>query len=319
MDFYINHFSFSVAFQASGLFEEALTEVMRIRSLLNRVGCELYVCNALTTQDFGFANNLQSAVSGLSRDKRSLVLAWIDVSRRSYYTGTYQVAGDRILICGKDASMTALGEAGYRCLNGMDATSVSARIPAWCISPLPGEFSSGSEQSQTFELPNVWNTNAVQDQLAAHRAPILTWPQLSADCVEKFTSITFAADAFDEMRRRPFCKGDADRIMELLGILDFLKRDIDSNGVWSVPGKSQYESSFIGDSAPFSDSSDSEKNEFRERLTFRHPKISDADVFSPMHGKIKTQAGPIRMHFTWPPIKGQDLIVSYIGPKLTMR
>jgi hypothetical protein len=73
----------------------------------------------------------------------------------------------------------------------------------------------------------------------------------------------------------------------------------------------------FGDNAWFSDSSEAEKNEFEESLTFPHPVEPGQTLFCTWHGKVKTQQ--IRIHFSWPVRWDTPLYILYVGPKITRR
>lgn len=72
---------------------------------------------------------------------------------------------------------------------------------------------------------------------------------------------------------------------------------------------------FTGDKAWFSDSSSTEKSDFRKELTFRHPMNAGEYLFCTWHGKVKTPQ--LRIHFSWPIRASDPLYVVYIGPKIT--
>ena len=72
-----------------------------------------------------------------------------------------------------------------------------------------------------------------------------------------------------------------------------------------------------GRGAMFSDSSDTEKDDFASELRFRHPDRPDERLFCPWHGKVQTPQ--LRVHFSHPIRADVPLYVVYVGPKLTKR
>ncbi|MEI7996656.1 MAG: hypothetical protein WCH01_17300 [Methylococcaceae bacterium] len=82
-------------------------------------------------------------------------------------------------------------------------------------------------------------------------------------------------------------------------------------------GNRLYQEHFTGDKAWFSTSSDDEKIEFKNELTFNHPNNKDEKLFCPWHGKIKTPQ--IRIHFSYPIRADKPLYVPYIGLKITKK
>ena len=67
----------------------------------------------------------------------------------------------------------------------------------------------------------------------------------------------------------------------------------------------------------FSDSSDSEKRDFRQGLTFAHPEDPARSMFCPWHGKVRHPT--LRVHFSWPVRVGKPVHIVYAGPKITKR
>jgi hypothetical protein len=96
-----------------------------------------------------------------------------------------------------------------------------------------------------------------------------------------------------------------------------LKGCFDDQGHRNDEGHRLYANHFTGAKASFSDSSDSEKNDFRNELTFAHPEQPGETLFCAWHGKIKTPQ--IRIHFSWPVRSEAPLYVVYVGPKITKR
>jgi hypothetical protein len=73
----------------------------------------------------------------------------------------------------------------------------------------------------------------------------------------------------------------------------------------------------MGGNPLFSDSSDTEKLDFRNELTFRHPDQPGRSLFCPWHGKVRHLE--LRVHYTWSGRAGEPLYVVYVGPKITKR
>ena len=112
-----------------------------------------------------------------------------------------------------------------------------------------------------------------------------------------------------------FRQAPASRIRVLLEILDRFARTFDASGKRTPAGQRVYQSYFTGDSARFSDSSDTEKRDFDKELTFHDPNIPGRYLFCPWHGK----AADFRLHFSWPVRFGKPVYVVYVGLKITRR
>ena len=103
----------------------------------------------------------------------------------------------------------------------------------------------------------------------------------------------------------------------LFELLDRLARAFDADGARTSEGHRIYQDHFTGDRGSFSDSSDSEKRDFREALTFRRPDDTGESLFCTWHGKVRRPA--LRVHFSWPIRFGEPVYVVYAGPKITKR
>ncbi len=109
----------------------------------------------------------------------------------------------------------------------------------------------------------------------------------------------------------------------VLEILNRFKVCFDEKGQRTAEGNTIYQDFFTGKKeggghgAMFSDSSDSEKNEFGKELTFNHPGAPTQTLFCPWHGKVQTPQ--LRVHFSDPIRANEPLYVVYVGPKLTKR
>lgn len=126
-----------------------------------------------------------------------------------------------------------------------------------------------------------------------------------------FKDLRFANTIEETLVPYPFSKGISDRVFTLLQVLQTLVEETDSDGKLSEKGNQLLQEHFTGKKAWFTDSSEDEKNRFKDKLTFQ-------GCFCPWHGKIKIQQ--FRIHFEWPIPTGQRYLkIVYIGPKLTKK
>ena len=131
----------------------------------------------------------------------------------------------------------------------------------------------------------------------------------------RFRSLTITRTCFDPLTGIPFARSSADRFLVLLGILDRFARSFDADGKRTDTGQRIYRNYFSGNTALFSDSSDTEKRDFRKELTFLNPNLRGHRLFCPWHGK----AAEFRVHFSWPVRSGEPVYVVYVGLKITKR
>lgn len=96
-----------------------------------------------------------------------------------------------------------------------------------------------------------------------------------------------------------------------------LKQCVGDDDGLNAEGLEIQQNHFVGDKAWFTDSSDGEKREFKNELTFPHPERPGETLFCTWHGKVKTPQ--MRVHFAYPLKRNEPLYVVYIGPKITKR
>lgn len=152
-------------------------------------------------------------------------------------------------------------------------------------------------------------------------SPISSWNSLRKTSSARFAKLTFSGDCFKPLTRIPFKGSVAEDVLKLLNILNQLALEIDENGQRTAKGERIHDQYFKRKNALFSDSSNSEKNDFRSKLNFRHPENPHKQLFCPYHGKVSAlkKELTIRLHFSWPIQPEKPIYVVYIGPKLTKR
>lgn len=146
--------------------------------------------------------------------------------------------------------------------------------------------------------------------------PLRSWNALRERALARCTNLAFAEDAFEPLDPEPFNVGAANRLLERLLILDALKAHC-VGASFDPEGMRLRSEHFEGKKAWFTDSSDSEKVDFRSELTFAHPRIAGEKLFCPWHAKVKTPQ--LRIHYYDRFSASDPLFVVYVGPKITKR
>ena len=167
------------------------------------------------------------------------------------------------------------------------------------------------------DIDNFLDLSTLKSNLQDAEPLIRSWSALKNTALSQFSRLTFAEDCFEPLAKLPFAQSSAKTLVARLDVLSQLADARDKDGVQSIEGQQIYENYFTGENALFSDSSDQEKQRFREKLTFPHPKRRGHKLFCPYHGKEKHFQ--LRLHFSWPIQPRQPIYVLYIGPKLTKR
>lgn len=217
---------------------------------------------------------------------------------------------------GEIVTDTAVGEAAYCLCHGIDRAIVSMIPSSWLISPLSVEWHQNGH-IRSVDVPNYWDPNELMKSRAFAQISLESWEDLALTARSRYPDLTFSPDSFEPLQGYPFGKRVAERLLSRLGVLHELKNCFDKHGKRTSEGHEIYQKHFTGAKAWFSDSSDSEKAEFRNDLIFPHPAISEEYLFCTWHGKIQTP--PFRIHFSWPIRANEPLYIVYIGSKITKR
>ncbi len=217
---------------------------------------------------------------------------------------------------GEVVTDTALGEAAYCRLHGVDRSLVSMNPSSWLFSPVSVDYRENGT-SKNIDIPNYGDEDALRAALKAAPAPLESWEDLEEAARKRFERLMFSPGSFESLRGYPFGKGAAGRLQDRLAVLNDFAGCFDNQGKRTPDGHRIYKERFTGDKSWFSDSSLTEKSKFEQELTFPHPAKVGEFLFCTWHGKVKSPQ--LRIHFSWPVRAGEPLFVVYVGPKITKR
>lgn len=317
MELFANDLSIDRQFHDPATFRTAILGLMAMREVAGRFGrdvsCHRTFANLEPIPDMP----MQQAIRHLALNERRALMNWL-TRGGPFWDDVRRHDIDDWMEC-REAIVTdsAVGEAAYRTLHGIQCGLASAKPSTWQFSPVkvswrgePGELGDRSTN-----LDNWWDAATLEKGLERVPPPIRSWTALLAFSRTRFRSLTFADSCFDALLGVPFARGASERILVLLGILDRYARAFDPDGVRTPEGDQIYRDYFTGKRAWFSDSSDGEKRDFRTKLTFPHPDDPPKSLFCTWHGKESHMT--LRLHFSWPVRSGDRLYIVYAGPKLT--
>jgi hypothetical protein len=208
---------------------------------------------------------------------------------------------------------TSLGEAAFRIANNQNSSTVSFSPSRYEITPLKVTWFKAEGNKQFVEILNFWKFNTLQKYLEQQKIPITSWSELINRSKSDFPHLTFSDDLSDFLKAETFNSSIAERVTELLEILDTLKTCFDDQGNITEEGNEIKQKHFWKKDPAFSDESETNKNRFRAELTFQKP--DGEPIFCPFHGKIRHRQ--FRLHFSHPIKHNEPLYIAYIGPKIT--
>ena len=314
MNLLLNDLSIHGQFPDIPAFKAAIGRVMAIRSIAHKFSRELYSHRNVTNRRINPALSLFEALQRLPREQKQSLLLWL-TKWGPFWEDAAAHGPDNWLQCGEEiVTTTAVGEAAYCATVGIDRLLISLAPSAWTYSPVAVQMEPNSVGVIT--IPNYWEPTDLRRVLQNTPAPAKSWSNLEEDARARFQYLTFSTECFNYLNGHPFDPGAAASILSRLAVLNQLTSLVDSSGRRTAEGHQLYQDHFTGGRAGFSDSSDSEKNRFRHKLTFPHPEQPNSDLFCPWHGKINSP--PFRIHFNWPVSLGAPLYVVYVGWKITV-
>ena len=317
MEIFLNDQSLHGQYVDRSAFKISLERIMAMRALAKRFDRDVHCHSAILTRDVLQGVSLQRMVGALPRDRQRAVMRWL-TRGGPFWSCDRRHGGNDYLECQGDlVTESAIAEAAFRKFYDVECSLMSFSPSDWNQSPIEVIWRREAEgfDDETVAVENFWTVDNLEERLARARAPIHSWGQLQQVSAREFPRLTFGAECFNPLRALPFRRSAANRILELLRILDRFAVAFRADGTRSREGHMIFRNHFTGDNAVFSDSSPTEKQKFRQKLRFTHPDEPDQVLPCTWHGKVRTMT--LRIHFSWPIQFGQPVYVMYIGQKIT--
>jgi hypothetical protein len=318
VSFLVNDLSLSGQFHDLDSFRSAVEEIMEIRREIERLGSSLYCHRNLADSQVTSEHVMQRAVQILSPPKRRAWMLWLTKCGPFWEDDQLHNSEETWLeVNNKLVTGTAVGEAAVGCSRGWPRRLISFRPSEWLRDPIDVTWVHNDGIAEIVSVRNHWEVASVQAWLKANPVRLASWQDLAMQMRQACTRLTFATDTFEPLKGHPFAPNAAERIRELLFVLDMLKGGFDEDGRQNAEGRRLYAEYFTGARPRFTDSSDTEKNEWRKDMTFPHPEKRGQDLFCSWHEKVRSPQ--LRIHFSWPIRPDEPLYVMYVGPKITKR
>ena len=315
MKLLLNDLSIHKQFRDSSDFREAIERVSILRNIARKFEREVYCHRNTVNRQINSSMSVYQAIQAFSRDQKMAFLRWFD-QQGPFWEDAIQHDPSEWFECASEVvTETAVGEAAYCSNIGIDHCIISLTPSAWTYTPVTVTWA--DDVSIDTQLGNFWEPAMLEAALLQAEPPVTSWSELESVVISKFRHLKFSRSSFEPLNGRPFVHAVAYRIIALLDTLDRLQGCVDESGRRTSEGNRLLQSHFSGGNAWFSDSSVTEKRDFRNGLTFPHPERPGEYLFCTWHGKIRTDV--MRVHFSWPVHSNESLYVVYIGPKITKR
>lgn len=319
MDLLANDLSFHGQFHDIASFRDAFGRLMAMREVSRRYGRDVYCSRSLLSASAIRGTTMQQVFQRFPEAQRRSALGWMTRGGPFWDDARRHGSDDWLESQGKVVTDSAVGEAAYGNLHGLACGLISAIPSDWDLSPVVVSWrrEDACLEDRNTEVENWRDAVALKDRLHGTPQSIHSWNDMERISANRFANLIFANECFEPLAGLPFAKAASDRIFVLFGVLDRFADAFDENGARTAEGHRIYQDYFTGSNAPFSDSSDTEKREFRSQLTFPHPNDPGRSLFCTWHGKIRPMT--LRLHYCWSGGAGEPVYVVYVGPKITRR
>lgn len=215
-----------------------------------------------------------------------------------------------------------LGEAARRTKSGQLVVSFSFLGGGCDFSGNPLYVRHGliEEPLGEYRFPNYVQPDDLEAVALIQIPPPTSWKDMVVVARERFPYLILPDTLYSDkaIKRRPFSATIRDAAFGLMRVLDQYMQYRDVSGTENPDAREIVENYMTGERAIFSPESDSNKSEFKNKLTFVDPSEPGKRILAEWHGKISHQY--FRMHFEWPvPADQNRLKILYLGPKLTKK
>jgi len=313
---HINDLSLAGQYTDPQHFRSALEPLLEFRVNNPHLKQALYCSRSFSVLRATHAHSVQEAVLG-TRDRNyiGLVLSWLSKSGPFWDDERFGNADDFFRFGQVDVTDQGLGEAARRLLSGVQAGTYSFLDTANTFGATPLRVDHGLEEEPlgAVDVVNFWTMASLEPALLPIPA---SWKEVMEGAQPRFVELMFHRDILKTLEQTPFDRGIADRIVDVLTVLQTLARETNIDGSFTASGLELWQKHSVGEKAWITDESESNKRDFRNELEFVDPRDPQVILFCPWHGKVKK--GQFRIHFEWPRPRNQKHIkVVYIGPKIT--
>lgn len=317
MELFANDLSIHHQFQDLSVFREGLLRLMAMREVARAWDREVYCSREMANAEPVRGIPMPKAIQCLSQSEKQAVMSWLTRGGPFWDEADRHGEGEWLECMGKIVTDSAVAEAAFRSLHGVSSGLISAVPSAWDYSPVRVTWRADDPLTKPglVELENWRDKTALLVALEEAAPRPGSWDELHDAVKRRFKRLRFCDGCFVPLKGLPFASGAAGHLEVLFGILDRFAGCFDKDGVRTTEGHQLVEQYFSGDSALFSDSSDSEKSRFRSQLTFRDAGLPGGVALCGWHGKMSHRT--IRFHFSWPVRANQPVYVVYVGPKIT--
>ncbi|MEA3544532.1 MAG: hypothetical protein U9R69_04850, partial [Thermodesulfobacteriota bacterium] len=230
VEFIVNDLSLDGQFPDIVSFRSAIRKLMEIRKITCRFGRTLYCHRGLSRAQVTQTMRMPQVVQALGVDERRVLMQWLTRNgpfwddMRNHQPEDWLEWNDEIV------TDTAIGEAAWCCLNGIERSLVSFSPSDWQFSPVPVNWMNETGIKKDADVLNYWDPDEIETALQNAPVPLNSWEQLSRIAIARCHQLFFAEDAFVALDGYPFVSSAAQQVVVLLDILNRFTTCFDNDG-----------------------------------------------------------------------------------------
>lgn len=321
MRWYVNDTSLQGQYEDPSHFMVILDELMALRLRFEALRTRLYVTNKFSGAAVRHGVSLRQLLQlPQYQAKQGLVLRWL-ASAGPFVEDERTAEDDDYFECeDRDVTDAGLGECARRIRAGEQAStfSFSGGERDFAKTPLSVYHGIPEDRLGSYEIQNLWNPGELNAALVDALPPPGSWRELVETARVCFPKLLLPDDIYlrPTLAREGFDSIISDRALILLGYLNQYMRGRRPDGSETERSQDIIREHFTGDRAAFTGESATNREKFKDGLTFPDPSAVGSNIFAHWHGKISHRY--FRLHFEWPVAPtATQLKVLYLGPKIT--
>ena len=317
MTWFINDISLTGQYSTSSDFIRDLSALFKVRNSHKIIKDKLFFSRTLPMRPVVNSQSLREIVSSSDSSNKKLFLICLDKSGPFWDTDSCSNEECCFDYCDQDVTEQGMGEAARQIIDGKQASTYSFRGADPCCNSTPLVVTKYNEDDTTnpVDIPNISDIATLESIAASIPEPISSWNNMLELARNRFDNLLISEEIDTVIQAHPFTTCVAERVLDLLQILQDFIDSRDANHEYTAK-TNELISNFFSNDGRFSDESTSNKQDFKNQMTFKDPEDDSKDIFCPWHGKIKTRK--FRIHFDFPVDANTEKIkVCYIGPKIT--
>lgn len=314
MELFVNELSLHGQFHSTGDFRKALKCMLDCKNIAERHRHPFYCIRTIHQRPVDPRTSFQQAVMNIGNiNINRLVMRWIDKHGPFLPDEQKHDSGEYFEWASQVVTDCSLGEAAFRSTHGNHTAIVSFHPSDFLEHSLHIIWRHSDTTVTLCSIPNFWDVAELERYLTQLQPPPESWSAMLEYVQTECCHLTFLDDLHDSLTSEPFNQTIANTVMERLRVLNQLKTCFNDEGKLTPEGHKILHNYFQGERAWFSDESDSNKQKFKQELTFK--KADGEEIFCPYHGKMSHRY--FRIHHSWPIRHEEPLYIAYIGPKIT--